>query len=262
MKWLAVLLVMLGSSAARAAGPQPCYFSGQYVRCFPPAGISGVDGTVSLPSYSFTSDLDVGMYRIGANDLGFAVNGVLNLEVTTTGIKSTSITWTDTTKGILGTVTNNDAAAGYVGEYLESKVTTATTISASATLFDVTSKVLTAGDWDCSGGVLFERNGATFTNAEFQTGIGCAATTGNTGLQAMTSSTDVDLGSGANVVTFGDFGILTPNVRIQSDGTNLYMIGVTCSSVQTIYLKGYTASFTGVGGPPKYRGTLRCRRVR
>lgn len=38
-------------------------------------------GTVGLPTYSFTGDTDTGMYRIGANDLGFATAGVLGLEI-------------------------------------------------------------------------------------------------------------------------------------------------------------------------------------
>lgn len=38
-------------------------------------------GAVGAPGLSFTSDLDCGFYRIGANDIGFAVGGALALEV-------------------------------------------------------------------------------------------------------------------------------------------------------------------------------------
>ena len=42
------------------------------------------DGTVSLPSYAFASDLDSGFYRIGANNIGLALNGVLAVNFATT----------------------------------------------------------------------------------------------------------------------------------------------------------------------------------
>lgn len=44
----------------------------------PRAVVIGVDGTVSAPSYSFSSDLDTGFYRIGANDF-LATSGNLNV---------------------------------------------------------------------------------------------------------------------------------------------------------------------------------------
>src|SRR5258708_31972233 len=42
--------------------------------------VTFANGTVGAPSVSFTSDTDTGMYRVGANDLGFAVNGVKTIE--------------------------------------------------------------------------------------------------------------------------------------------------------------------------------------
>src|SRR3990167_8231200 len=47
------------------------------------------DGTVSLPSWTFTSDLDTGVYRIGANNLGIAAAGANVLNVATTGLTVT-----------------------------------------------------------------------------------------------------------------------------------------------------------------------------
>ena len=43
------------------------------------------DGAVGAPAYSFTNDPDTGMYRIGANDLGFATNGVLRFQIDGSG---------------------------------------------------------------------------------------------------------------------------------------------------------------------------------
>jgi hypothetical protein len=42
------------------------------------------DGTNAVPAYSFTADLDTGMYRVGANNLGFSTNAVLRLDLSTT----------------------------------------------------------------------------------------------------------------------------------------------------------------------------------
>jgi len=41
------------------------------------------NGTVSLPSYTFGSDLDTGIYRHGANQIGIAANGVASIVYTT-----------------------------------------------------------------------------------------------------------------------------------------------------------------------------------
>jgi hypothetical protein len=51
--------------------------------------LKGANGTVSLPAYSFASDLDSGVYRIGANNIGVAVNGAKVLDVATTGLTVT-----------------------------------------------------------------------------------------------------------------------------------------------------------------------------
>lgn len=64
--------------------------------------ISG-DGSVAAPAHSFISDSDTGLYRIGANNAGFACNGAKVLDISTSGLavtgtltSSTSITATTT----------------------------------------------------------------------------------------------------------------------------------------------------------------------
>jgi hypothetical protein len=49
------------------------------------------DGAVGAPAVSFTSDPDSGMYRIGANNVGVAVNGAKVLDVATTGMAVTGV---------------------------------------------------------------------------------------------------------------------------------------------------------------------------
>lgn len=44
-------------------------------------GIRGYDGTALLPGYAFNGDLNTGMLRIGADNIGWSVNGVLELDL-------------------------------------------------------------------------------------------------------------------------------------------------------------------------------------
>lgn len=61
-------------------------------------GFLSGDGTVMLPAWSFTSDPDSGVYRIGANNIGVAVNAAKVLDIGTTGLN------------VVGTVSSNGAA--------------------------------------------------------------------------------------------------------------------------------------------------------
>lgn len=56
------------------------------------------DGTVAAPGIAFTSDLDTGLYRIGANNIGVAANGAKILDIATTGL---SVTGTLTPSGVI-----------------------------------------------------------------------------------------------------------------------------------------------------------------
>tara|TARA_R110000824_G_scaffold329221_3_gene516049 strand:+ start:5625 stop:7706 length:2082 start_codon:yes stop_codon:yes gene_type:complete len=69
----------------------------------------GGNGTVSLPFYSFSSDPDSGIYRIGANNLGVAVNGTKVVDITTTGINSTVIGATTPAAGTFSSITSGGA---------------------------------------------------------------------------------------------------------------------------------------------------------
>jgi hypothetical protein len=71
----------------------------------PSGQILAAAGTVALPAHSFTDDPDSGTYRIGANNLGIAVNGAKVLDIGTAGL---SITGTLTSSGAL-TVTSGGA---------------------------------------------------------------------------------------------------------------------------------------------------------
>lgn len=46
--------------------------------------IYAIDGRVSAPSFTFANDRDSGLYRIGANNIGIALNGAIEWNLTTT----------------------------------------------------------------------------------------------------------------------------------------------------------------------------------
>lgn len=70
------------------------------------------------------------------------------------GLTMPSITF-NSTSGIIGTTTNNNAAALSVGELVSNVVADSTTSLTSNTNADTTSISLTAGDWDVWGNVAF-----------------------------------------------------------------------------------------------------------
>ncbi len=61
--------------------------------------------------------------------------------------------------GGLGTTTNDSAAAGYIGEHIESVVAAVTSGLSNSTTKNVTSVSLTAGDWDVFGIALMPASG-------------------------------------------------------------------------------------------------------
>jgi len=74
---------------------------------------------------------------------------------------ATSLTFSSTS-GLIGTTTNNDAAAGSVGEYLSSIVLIGSAVAlTSGTAANVATLSLTAGDWDVWGEVYLTGNGST-----------------------------------------------------------------------------------------------------
>ena len=69
-------------------------------------------GTVLRPAYSYEDDKDSGHYRIGANNIGLALNGAKVMDYATTGV---SVTGTVTASGILKTDSTTDATNGTDG---------------------------------------------------------------------------------------------------------------------------------------------------
>lgn len=71
------------------------------------------NGTVSLPTYAWENDKDCGLYRIGANNIGFAIGGSKIIDVSSTGV---AVTGTLSSTGALSatdlTLTGNLSVQG------------------------------------------------------------------------------------------------------------------------------------------------------
>lgn len=113
---------------------------------------------------------------------------------------------TITNPNIVGTNTNDNAAAGSVGEFVSSTVLVGSAVSlTSGVTANVTSISLTAGDWDVEGNVAFASGGSTITNYE----IGAISTTSATlptapyGGGGFTLSTPNYAGGGSNIIPTG-----------------------------------------------------------
>lgn len=141
---------------------------------------------------------------------------------------------------ITGTNTNDSAAAGIIGQYIESVVSTFTNFPTSTQWGDLTSISLTAGDWDVTALMEAGLNGATITAVQ----LGISSTTGN-------SSTG--LTRGTNLLDFRE-----PTSQFDSCA-NIPVFRVSLGATTTYYLK-YRASYSG--GPPQAAGRLSARRVR
>jgi hypothetical protein len=171
---------------------------------------------------------------------------------------ATSLTFSPTTGGIVGTTTNDNAGSGKVGEYLEQKQNTTSNVGSTGSYFDLTTKItLTAGDWDVSGSVEYFQNGGTFSSTDLLLGIGSVANNNSTSLlDGLTANHWVS----AIPTTFDRMGMFIGPIRVQSDGTNLYMQGATISASQDLFLKGRVAAYTVT--VPVYQAWFHARRVR
>lgn len=175
---------------------------------------------------------------LGANPFTIKTNAITGLSVSGAQIVSIPVQLI-----AHGTSTNDSAASGYIGEYIESLITTLTTIpDTSGTYGDLTTITLTAGDWDITACVDLEGNGGTVTSIVF----GISQTTGN-------SSTGLVLG-----VNQGDFS----STLVTSGGREFYSIPSYRQSLATstaIYFKYQLAYAVAT---PKYKCRISARRVR
>ncbi len=184
--------------------------------------------TVGAPALIFGADSLSGLYRIGTNNIGLAINGTKLLDLSSatfaiTGSMSAS-------GGLTGTVTNDSAAAGKVGEYVESVVGPINYPTSGGTPGNMTTISLTAGDWDVTFFAYMSSNGATITTNLIMISLYSGAT-----------QTDRVYGSNWSVVpnptaaTGDGFGVI-PAYRVSLSGTSTVYGKIAASySVATPY---------------------------
>jgi len=122
-----------------------------------------------------------------------------------------------------GTTTNDSAAAGYVGEYVDSLVVTASVGTTATTL---TSISLTAGDWDLSGCVsLNGANGVTGLRAAINTTTN--STSGTSYGKNLIDAPSSTFSGGVGAATL-------PRFRVNiSSTTTYYLIGLLGTTATT-----------------------------
>jgi len=129
------------------------------------------------------------------------------------------------TKVIVGTTTNDDAAAGYVGEYISSSVIS---VTAGTTATTLTSIPLTAGDWDIT--ITVNSSGAPGTSTGFRIGLGIATATFPSDLQEscfVYQDTVQSVMSGC-----------IPNIRKSIASTTTYYLIAQSYTTANIYVQG------------------------
>lgn len=118
-----------------------------------------------------------------------------------------------------GTATDDNALAGYVGEYIEATSLTATNASASTVWDDIASIDLTAGDWDVYGTVIFYKNFSDLDTVWLY--ISTLPGNTETGIQF---SVNTDIASVSSTDPFFDYISLHVNLRKSlSEDTTLYL---------------------------------------
>jgi hypothetical protein len=135
------------------------------------------------------------------------------------------------TKVIVGTTTNDSATAGYVGEYVESRVVQGSAVAlTTSTNANVTSISLTAGDWDVSGLIAFDGDSTTLV----QNVIGGASTTSATLSGTLDYATLAFNSTGLALYTSQDPRIALPVLRFSlSSTTTVYLVAASRFSVST-----------------------------
>lgn len=209
-------------------------------------------GSQSIPAINL-GDAGTGFYKLASNFIAAAASSTAIWAWSTAGlvpVSDNAVTcggsgnrWSHV-YGVLfngslaGTITNDSATAGTLGEYIEASQTTPTNFAATTTWNDLQTISLTAGDWDVSGLIEANLNGSSTT----VTAMGISTTSGNSApssgiaRQSFLPPTSASLSSGS-----------VPSFR------------VSIASTTSVYLK-YTATFSA--GNPQAIGTIRARRVR
>lgn len=186
--------------------------------------LSPVDGTAALPAYSWASDTDSGFYRIGANNIGAAVNGAKVLDISTTGL------------GVTGTVLSSDGAV-------------------SAPAYSFTSDPDTGLYRIGANNIGIAANGAKVLDIA-TTGLGVTGTLTSSGALSVTDSTAAvstvtgsgKFGGGIGVVGAGYFGSIVSAIGLRTPVTTGTTPALDASGQTVLSVAGSGASGTIAAG--------------
>jgi len=135
------------------------------------------------------------------------------------------------TSGIIGTTTNDSAAAGSVGEFVSATTSFAAPVSLTTdTAADIASISLTAGDWDVWGNVAFLGNAATLV--QYQTGWVSSTSATNPGRDSVTQQVFSAAGVAIFAAADSSFNVQQRRISIAST-TTIYLSAQSGFSVNS-----------------------------
>jgi len=180
----------------------------------------------------------LGTASLSFSDLFLAEGGVINWDggdVTVTQ-SGNSLTVAGGNLIFPGTATNDSAAAGVVGEIIESTVLVGSAVSlTTGTAVDVTSVSLTAGDWDVWGNIWFNAAGTTNVTQSH-----AAISTTTATLPTAPGAGGYNLRRQAAQVPAGAYGMPTGQTRLSlSATTTVYLVASSTFTVSTNAAFGY-----------------------
>lgn len=202
-----------------------------------PAGSGTVNsGLINQMAWYAASGTAVsGLSTANSGVLVTSSGGVPSISSTLPDFTTSSITFNPTTGGLVGTTTNDNAAAGKVGEVVSSNIPFASATSlTSPTAKNVTSISLTAGDWDVYGNIFFNPSIAASS---------FLATISTTSATFPDSSLYNQLSAATAIYTAAN-AISAPTQRISLSGTTtIYLVALaifasgTCTACGNIYAR-------------------------
>jgi hypothetical protein len=206
-----------------------------------PSGSGTVNsGTANQLAYYATTGTAVsGLTSANNGILVTSAGGVPSIGNTVgAGLTMPSITFNSTT-GVVGTTTNDSAAAGSVGEYVTASATTVAISNNTST--NLTSISLTAGDWDVWGNLSFHSATTTVTNA-----INCWISSTSASLPA-NSITIARQDWGSTGISRAGSGIsagcaIAPQRFSLSGTTTIYISGFTTFTTSTMTMDGFISA--------------------
>lgn len=202
----------------------------------PSNGVAGESGQIAITQGASTAySFGVGTSWLSTNGAAQNVNQTLSsVSLLSYYVVDSTHVWysiaTNNGTPVYGTQTNDNAAAGYVGEFQTTALASGSAVAlTTTTTANVLTQSLTAGDWDCWGVVDFHE--ATTTNTTLLL-YGISTTSATLG-SADTYASTVFLSAG-QVTTNGDYRNVVPMQRISlASTTNVYLVAQATFTIST-----------------------------